>query len=310
MAEDTPTSNYDRDEILAALAEAEEADSFAQRDRPRRSPEKARILQHHKDWIATKLTAEDRSHLDQIRGEHQAEGLRLAEADKASSVERSAGRLALLQSRVNALRAAAEDLPSASSHTLSSRSHDRITLDTASSITWIGQTALAGTVEAPWASRARMTDAWPSNLEGQHEAGVTFFFFWRNPSSHSVVLEVWTSLAYIGFCRVGADGAIFGSNDVYLRASTFLGCSIPPSPSQAGQQTIVAELLADEGGFLGLGEVETESVSGSDILTAHNFIVPGGAVAAFQSGMKFTAVGQGDCSATVNFAELIGRAHV
>jgi hypothetical protein len=130
MSEDT-SSQYDWDEIVSALADAEKADIIPERGRPRRSLEETRILQRYGEWIRTKLAAEDRIYLDQIREEYQLERLRLSEAEKAAAVERSSEKLTLLLSRVAALREAAEDITSRRSQELDSRSHVRIALERA-----------------------------------------------------------------------------------------------------------------------------------------------------------------------------------
>jgi hypothetical protein len=131
---------------------------------------------------------------------------------------------------------------------------------------------------------------------------VEFVFAWLNTSSHSVVLDVGALVAQNGFCVVGADSTFFGYNNVYLRVRTFLRCSAFSSPVQAGEDAVVAEVLANDGGFGGLGEVEAENVAGSQSLNVHNFVVPGGKTALFQAGLDVTAYADGDCSASVDFS--------
>ena len=75
-----------------------------------RSPEQTAILQHYNDRIGARLSAEDRSYLDQIREEYQAEGRRFNEAEKDRAIERSSGQLAMLQSSIAASREATEDI--------------------------------------------------------------------------------------------------------------------------------------------------------------------------------------------------------
>ena len=153
----------------------------------------------------------------------------------------------------------------------------------------------------PWSNRAKMTDQWPSNLDGQYDAGLGFVFPWLNTSSHSVVLDVWAFVALNGVCSIGADSSFWGGNHIYMRVITFLQASLIPSPVYAGAAADVAELSADDGGFLGLGEVVTDNVSGSPIMNVPNFIVPAGKTAAFQAGLHVTAVADGDCFGNVDF---------
>jgi hypothetical protein len=307
-------SDYDWDEIEAALASAEERGLLSERGRSLRSPEQTTILQRYNDRIGA-LAAEDRSDLDQIREEYQAEGRRFNEAEKDMAIERSSGRLAMLRSRVAASREATEDIMSRGSQAPDSKPRrDRIVLELARGIRTKGglpgeaHTVLDQRDSAlePWANRASVSDRWPSEIVGlaRYEAGVGFPFVWTNPYPYSVVLDVESAVALNGFCYVGADPGI---NTGGLDVTTFLQPSLPFDtgipPFQSGQTVLAGRVSAYGGGYLGVGEIDSLNVAGYYGMSYHKFTVPGGQRAVFEAGSIFRAgSGHGHCHAEANFS--------
>lgn len=227
-------SDYDWHEIEAALANAEDRGLLPERGRSVRSPEQTTILQHYNDRIVARLAAEDRSDLDQIREEYQAEGQRFNEAEKDRAIERSSGRLAMLQSSIAASREATEGIVSRRSQAPDSELRlDWITLDVARFFRVKAQTVLderpgREPVLESWDNKAKVESAWQSvNHLGYESGGVGFVFLWTNPNSYSVVLDVQSWVALNGFCTAGSDSSFFGDNFTDLDVTTFLQPSLP-----------------------------------------------------------------------------------
>jgi len=302
-------SDYDWGEIEAALASAKERTLRSERGRAVRSPEQRTILQRYNDRIGARLVAEDRSDLDQIREQYQAEGRRFNEAEKDMAIERSSGRLAVLRSRVAASREATEDIMSRRSQAPDSKlRRDWIVLDVARSIRLQDDTVIdnRGTALESWANRAKVESAWP-HLHGLgHDAGVGFVFLWTNPYSHTVILDVQSWIALNGFCTAGADSYFLGGHYTDLIVSTGFQPSLPFDsgypPVQPGQTVLVDEVSADGGGFLGLGEIRSRSVAGYYGMGYNGFTVPGGQVAAFEVGLNFLAGANNEGDAKADFS--------
>jgi hypothetical protein len=303
-------SDYDWKKIEAALASAEDRRLLPEKGRPIRSPEQTTILQHYYDRLGAGLAAEDRSDLDRIREEYQAEGQRFHEVEKDRAIERSSGRLAMLQSSIAASRDATEEIMSRKGQAPDSELlADWIVLDVARSIRFKGQTVIdkrgTGTALEPWDNKAKVESAWPSVNHLGYEAGVGFVFLWTNPNDYSVVLDVESWIALNGFCTAGADGSFIGDNSTVLDVITFLEPSLPLGsvypPAQPGQTVVAGEVSADGGGFLGLGEIRSLSVAGYYGMYYHNLIVPGGGLAVFEVGSLFSAGATGDGFAKADF---------
>src|SRR5262249_53728046 len=153
--------------IKSALARADDERFLSKRVHSVRSPEQTAILQRYDDRIGAKLTAKDRSDLDQIREAYQAEAQRFNEAEKNKAIERSAEQLAILQSSIAASREATEDIaPRKSQAPGSEQRRDWIVLDVARSVRLKGQTVIdergTGTTLGPWDNKAKVESAWPS----------------------------------------------------------------------------------------------------------------------------------------------------
>jgi hypothetical protein len=310
-------SDYDWNEIETALASTEDRWLLPERDRPVRSPEQTTILQNYRDRLGAGLAAADGSDLDQLREEYKTEGRRFNEAEKERAIERSSDRLAMLQSSIAASRGATEDIMSRRNQAADSElRRDWIVLDVARSIrlkarTVIDQRTGRGPVLAPWDNKVKVESAWSSIGDhlGLPTGGVGFVFLWTNPNSYSVVLDVESWVALNGFCTVGADGSFFGDSSTHLNVTTSLQPSLPSDPIYPPiQQTqnVTAEEVSADGGLL--GEIRSQSVAGYYGMYYHNFIVPGGQVAAFEVAALFNPEGPGDGSARADF--LSGDFHV
>jgi hypothetical protein len=107
--------------------------------------------------------------------------------------------------------------------------------------------------------------------------------------------------------RSASTGLTCPMATVLVRVLTFLQPSLPFGtvifpPDQSGQTVLAGEVSASGGGFLGLGEVDSQSVAGYYGMYYQNFVVPGGQLAVFEAGSIFSAgAGNGDCSAQVDF---------
>lgn len=304
-------SEYEWNEIEAALAGADERLLSQGGGRSGRSPEQVRLIQQYAKKAAARLVAEDADDLKQIGEEYREEGRRFIEAERAAAVGRSSDESATLQSRVAASRATAEDIASRMRDADSHRSGERIILNLAGSVRRRGQAVLdfrnAGTVLEPWGNRVKWADTWPSEIDRLGLfAGAGFLFSWTNANSWPVIIDVDAAVAFSGFCTAGAGGGWF--NEAHVRVLTVLGLSLPGAApdlafpeAQPGQQQLAGEVSADGGGLLGLGEVDGLHVAGFYGMNYKELFVPAGQRAVFEAGVLCLAGGQ-DGSATADFS--------
>jgi hypothetical protein len=305
-------SDYQWDLIRAALPSAQTGGISSKRGRSVRSPEQT-ILQHYSDTLSSRLAVEDRSELNQIREQYQAEARRLHEAEKNKAIERSSGQLAMLQSSIATRREATENI--ASTRRQRGRAldpefnFDFIVLDQAGLILPVGDATVTAESIASWNNVAKVVSKFPS-FSGNflnEVAGVEFVFAWTNPDIHSVVLNVESYLAVNGFCTAGADGGFIANNSTLLDVVVFLQLFIDPNqptfpPSQPGQNILAGEVFANGGGFFGLGEVRSLAVAGNYDVIYRNFIVPGNSVAVFRVTLSSSVTADGGGFAAADFA--------
>lgn len=241
------------------------------------------------------LAVRDRGELDQIRQEYRAELRRLQEAAKSAAVERSSNQGARLRSTVDTWRENIESL-----------NFNYVVLDEPGLILPVGDASVTSAV-APWNNVAQVSSVWPPSFSGDTRltAGVEFVFAWRNPNDTAVAVNVESVLQLDGFCTVAAGGGFLALSHTEMAVSAGLGIHIDPGttpPFQISQLTYAGDLIADGGGWFGIGEVVSQEITGVYDVAYRTLAVRGGAVAVFTVVMLCDLEAVGDGFGEADFA--------
>ena len=284
--------NLDWDQIRATLPSARNRGLLSKRDHSVQSRDQAILLRRYSEQLSSGLAVQDRGKLNQTRQQYQAELRRLQEAAKNGAIERSQTELATLRSTIDTWRETTENMVLTRGQRDESSSPDInfnfVVLDEPGLILPLDDASVLSSI-APGNNVARMSTVWGSSpFTGFRYAGVEFVFAWRNPSSTAVTINVESVLELNGFGLAWAEGGFNATNHTYLDADMQLQLYVDLSPlpiyippEQSGQSATAARLDAYGGGLFGLGELQSQAITGNYDMIYRTMLVPGGDVAIF-----------------------------
>lgn len=298
------TLDQDWEQIRAAMPAAEDMlrrlRSPQARVFPR--PEDAASVQGDLERLARSLTIEQQDALDRIRENRLSMARHLQDVEKEEAISHSSTQLNTLRSSVAVWRETKEffETTGRQRSLLSDLNFNFVVLDTPGLILPLGDASVTATLE-PWNNVAKLSSVWSfPDAVFQGGASVEFVFAWRNPSSRTVVLNVESYLTLNGFGTAAAAGGFYTPNFTDLFAFVSLLPFIDPNnpsypPPEVGQSVYTADIVAEGGGWFGLGAVQSSAIQGAYDVTYRTLLVPGDAVAVFPviGGAGVGATGEG-----------------
>jgi hypothetical protein len=262
---------------------------------PRRVPADQRAFEKLLTSYLTKTGFPARE-LDKIRKHNETELLRLAKKQKTEAIRHSSSVKKTLRTGVENWRGTVGQLVSTQGGT--SAPVGSAILPTPFLIWPTHGIYLDSTNIQPWNNRAKIKfDANDPNLQ-KEELG--FYFFWENPSNHSILVDVQTSLVLNGFCQANEHSGIstFAWLDITTDLALFQWWNQPPdSPlDQQAQHQGVLSIGTFENYF---GGTQTQAVNDDYDVRFSFFSIPPRGVVVYEVRLTIQAhsAGGGDVHA-------------